>query len=382
VGFRRHLQTLSADLETLGVHMLLRGSDAQMPPTIDVRLPYGPSFRILPPEDDIDEDPVDREMAIAGPREVWSQLGFEHFRDGVHVLDLNLATLDKSLERLRKRAEQVTHLQLVTRSAASYRGASVEPPSAPSPFTLGLRLIMGLLGAGSFGAGVLAVFATENGAGAGMLLAFGGVLLVLALLGNRIESFEFGGAKLRLRAAAAERFALAEESERRGDTATADRLRAEAQALLDAAGPIAADYRSVRGSMRAGPQRTRALEEVVARARRLAAEQPFEPAEVLHWLREGSEEERITALAMMQAKRELRNFDAALAAIKHPRSPFEQYHAMLLTAKMIDELDSAQRRRLAEAIKAERGLRFRRDRDRWRLSEDILRRVDGRSDAK
>lgn len=72
-----------------------------------------------------------------------------------------------------------------------------------------------------------------------MLLAFGGVVLVLALLGNSIESLEFGGARLKMRAAAAEKFALAEESERRGDTAAAEQLRAEAEALLDAAGPIA-----------------------------------------------------------------------------------------------------------------------------------------------
>jgi hypothetical protein len=257
----------------------------------------------------------------------------------------------------------------------------VEPPAAPSPFTPGLRVLMGLLGAGSFGAGVLAVFKTQNGTGAGVLLAFGGVLLVLALLGNRIESFEFGGAKLKLRAAAAEKFALAEESERRGDTTTADRLRAEAQALLDAAGPIAADYRSVRGAMRPGPDRTRAMEAVVAQARRLAAAQPFDPAEVLRWLREGGEEERITALAMMQAKRELRNFDAALEAIKHSRSAFEQYHAMRLTAEMIDDLAPAQRRQLAEAIKTQRGRHFGPGTDRWRLSEDMLRRLDGRSDT-
>ena len=175
---------------------------------------------------------------------------------------------------------------------------------------------------------------------------------------------------------------LAEESERRGDTATADRLRAEAQALLDAAGLIAADYWLVRRWMRPGPQRTRAMEDVVARARHLAEEQPFDPAEVARWLREGSEEKRITALAMMQAKRELRDFDAALAAIERSRSAFEQYYAMLLTAEMIDDLDPAQRRRLVEAIKAGRGLRFGRDTDRWQLSEDILRRLDGRSDAK
>ncbi len=45
-------------------------------------------------------------MASACLSEVWSQLGFEHFRDGLHVLDLNLVTLDARLERLRKRAEQ------------------------------------------------------------------------------------------------------------------------------------------------------------------------------------------------------------------------------------------------------------------------------------
>jgi len=255
----------------------------------------------------------------------------------------------------------------------------VERRLRSSPFTPVLRVLTGLLGAASFGTGVFAVFVTQNGTGTGVLLAFGGILLVLALLGDRIESFEFGGATLRLRAAAAERFALAEESERQGDTTTANQLRAEAQALLDAAGPIAADYRSVRGSMRPSPERTRAMEEVVSRARRLSEEQPFEPAEVLHWLQEGSDEERITALAMMQASRELRNFEAALAAIEHSRSPFEQYHAMLLTAQMIDDLDTTQLRQLAEVIRSQRGPRLRRDTDRWRLSEDILRRVDGRS---
>jgi hypothetical protein len=245
----------------------------------------------------------------------------------------------------------------------------------------GLRLLLGLFGVGSFGVGVLAVFVTENGTGAGVLLAFGGVLLVLALLGDRIESLEFGGAKLGLRAAAAEKFALADEAERRGDATLADRLRIEARALLDAAGPIAADYRSVRSSMRPSRERTREMERVVARARKLAATQSFQPAEVLRWLREGTEEERITALAMMQADRELRDFDGALATIQDSRSAFEQYHAMRLTASMIDDLDQAQRHRLAEIIKAERGPRFRLDSDRWRLSEDILRRLGIRPDA-
>ncbi|MFD7974284.1 hypothetical protein [Streptomyces sp. NPDC059071] len=246
-------------------------------------------------------------------------------------------------------------------------------------FTPALRTLTVVVGAGSFGLGAFAVFATQNGTGAAALIVFGGVLLLLGLLGSHVESLEFGGATLRLRAAAAERFALAEESERLGDAATARQLRAEARTLLDAAGPIAADYGSVRGSMRPGAARTRALEEVIARARRLAQARSFESAEVLRWLREGTDEERITALAMMQARPGLRNFEAALAAITRPRSPFEQYHAMRLAAQMVDELDEGQARRLAEAVDRQKGFRFRRDADRVRLRDEILRKVRGRS---
>ncbi|OKJ62505.1 hypothetical protein [Streptomyces sp. CB02261] len=246
-------------------------------------------------------------------------------------------------------------------------------------FTPALRMLTALIGAGSFGLGTFAVFATQNGTGAAALIVFGGVLLLLALLGSLVESLEFGGATLRLRAVAAERFALAEESERLGDIATAHQLRAEARTLLDAAGPIATDYGSVRGSMPPGAARTRALEEVIARARSLAQEKSFESAEVARWLREGTDEERITALAMMQARPELRNFEATLASIRHPRTPFEQYHAMLLAVQMADQLDQGQARRLAETVERQKGMRFRRDSDRARLREEILRKVRGRS---
>lgn len=52
------------------------------------------------------DDLIQRQLAILKLSEVWGQLGFEHFRNGVHVLDLNLATLDESLRQLRKRAER------------------------------------------------------------------------------------------------------------------------------------------------------------------------------------------------------------------------------------------------------------------------------------
>lgn len=246
-------------------------------------------------------------------------------------------------------------------------------PRSRSPFSPWLRLLLGLLGIASFGAGATAVFVSANGTGTGVLLAFGGTVFVLALLGDRVESLEFGGTKVKMRAAAAERYALADDAEGRGDSITAAKLRAEAQLLMQAASPVAAEYQTVRSSMPAGRARTMAMEGIVARARELAHEQPFDRAEVVRWLQEGSDEERVTALGLMQGKPELRDVNSALSAIKGSQTPFEQYHTLLLADMMIDELNDAERRRLAAIISDIRGdRRFRSDSDRWHLSERIL----------
>jgi hypothetical protein len=68
-----------------------------------------------------------------------------------------------------------------------------------SPFSLWLHLVLGVFGAASFATGVAAVFVTANGTGAAVLVGFGGIMRVLALLGDRIESLEFGGSRLRMR---------------------------------------------------------------------------------------------------------------------------------------------------------------------------------------
>lgn len=56
--------------------------------------------------DQTDENPARRQAAEATLSALWSQLGFEHFRNGVHVLDLALVTLDEAIERLRERIVQ------------------------------------------------------------------------------------------------------------------------------------------------------------------------------------------------------------------------------------------------------------------------------------
>jgi hypothetical protein len=243
-----------------------------------------------------------------------------------------------------------------------------------------LRLVLGTLGAVSIGAGVTAVFVTVNSTGTAVLLAFGGILLGLAVLGDWPASVKLGGTEVTLRAAAEAKFAQAKDAQHQGKFADADRLRAEGNALLDAAGPIASEYRKLRGSMPVGKERTAALEGVVERARKLADKGRYEPAEVSGWLRSSSEGRRILALAMMETKPELRDVEAVFAAIKDPSSAFEHAHAMRVAECMIAYLDAGQRRRLAELIKAARGNDFGPMARRWPLSERMLGSLNGHLD--
>ncbi len=238
------------------------------------------------------------------------------------------------------------------------------------------RLTLAVLGMASFITGAVAVFITENGMGATALLTIGAVLTIVGTMGEHIESLEFGNAKLRLRAAAAAKYEEADTLAREGDLENAETLRAQARALLEAADPLATRYATVRSATPAGPERTRAMEQVVVDARRQASQQDFDPAEVARWLSDGSDERRIIALAMMQQRKELRNLDLALEAIAHSHSAFEQYHALRLVEAMVDDLDQTERRRAIDVIRHEqRGLRFRHDTDRWHLSERILNRL-------
>lgn len=51
----------------------------------------------------IDDDPDQTEAAADKLGDVWAQLGFRHFRDGVYYLDLAHTTLDNALRQLRVR---------------------------------------------------------------------------------------------------------------------------------------------------------------------------------------------------------------------------------------------------------------------------------------
>jgi GNAT superfamily N-acetyltransferase len=60
-----------------------------------------------PAEEQTPEGQAARRKAIAALGRTWARLGFEHFRDGVHVLDLGLATFEEKLRGLHKSAQRL-----------------------------------------------------------------------------------------------------------------------------------------------------------------------------------------------------------------------------------------------------------------------------------
>jgi hypothetical protein len=73
---------------------------------------------------------ADWDSAVAALQQAWARLGFAHFRDGVHILDLSLVTLDEKLGQLGKNAE---------RYHARPRQQAQDEPGGGSPTSAGPR---------------------------------------------------------------------------------------------------------------------------------------------------------------------------------------------------------------------------------------------------
>ena len=233
------------------------------------------------------------------------------------------------------------------------------------------RIVAGIVGMSLVAGGILAVFLTSNAAGSTSLMALGALVVGVAIFSDRIESLEFGAAKLKLRDLAKQRFALAAQKEGEGDSAAALQLRKQARGFQRLAGA----YRRIRQSKPPGPERTELLDKLVAQARQLAEDTNFDPVDVWGWFEGGDEDARVISLGLMQGDSRLRDFYSALDAIESPRSPFEQYHALRMVYAMVDEADALtklEKTWLIEAIaRAQKDKRFRNDAFSMPLSERI-----------
>lgn len=114
----------------------------------------------------------------------------------------------------------------------------------------------------------------------------------------------------------------------------------EARAAL---AELAQRYEHVRSTSEADPDRTRELRKVVIEAAGLEVEPD---AALVDELATGSEGERIVALALLHAHPDPDATPFLIEAIEHPRSAFEQYHALLAVKLLGNAVPDSLRSRL------------------------------------
>jgi hypothetical protein len=185
---------------------------------------------------------------------------------------------------------------------------------------------------------------------------------------------------------------LARRAEQSGDPDTAEAAREAARsgviqvASLPETAPETADdellslakrYADLRRTLPPGPRRTTEMDALVARAGGLTRRWPFTPERVRRAFFSGGEGMRVVALGLMEADKELADFDAVIDAIGNSRSAHEQYHALLVADQMpSSSLSPDQRTQLANPIQSEsRPGRIADDTSRSHLANRILQRI-------
>ncbi|MFF2039397.1 hypothetical protein ACFVVX_03130 [Kitasatospora sp. NPDC058170] len=171
-------------------------------------------------------------------------------------------------------------------------------------------------------------------------------------------------------------FLAGQDRDRRGDKVGADDLRVRAMqhlGLLGGSADRADDLdRQLPPSAATGPA------SVVAEVRSTARRSALTADQVRELFEDGSQGRRIQALALMQGDPALADLSSVLDAIEHPRSGFEQYHALLAARGLLSRLPAAEAQRLRDAVAARLvapdGIPYGSDRS-W-LAEKILSRLE------
>lgn len=236
------------------------------------------------------------------------------------------------------------------------------------------QVTIAALGIATLAAGGTATFVSSNGAGSAGLIACGAVLLLVVLLGEKIEWMKLGDVEFHLRRAAGELSRQADVLEARGDTGAAEQLREEARKLLVRASPSARAYEELRQRMPPGPDRLVELSRIVRDAREHSrAEHPSAEA-IREIFSSGSDGERVYALVLMQESPDTDHLDCILDTILHPRSAFEQGQALAAALKVAPLLGPRGKSQLREIVQGDltSGGHIARSTDRLSLARALL----------
>jgi hypothetical protein len=249
------------------------------------------------------------------------------------------------------------------------------------------RLVAAVTGGALAAAGAMAVFVTNNSAGAGSLVVAGAVLAALGMFANRIQTVKGGGLELVLAAVAASTLDAAEEAEQHGQSDVAKALRDQARVLISAVQPFATKYEQMRRDRPSGWDRTIELEHLSAETAKLLAPFYSDRASVEELFDTGTEGNRWGAIILMEHNPKLASPHVVATAVQSPLSRFEVFHALKVIEGMafVDPL-SDDLAALLDVV--ERELRAGRlghaDSDRRNLAERILARSNrpgGRQDG-
>lgn len=217
------------------------------------------------------------------------------------------------------------------------------------PLKPGIQAVALLSGLALTLAGSVAVFTTDNSAGAAAMVTSGVVVMVLALLGNHMQAFEAGGIKLSFIREAAAQLEAAQTAEADGDATAAAQHREQAEQLLAAAEGVATKYDLVRSLEPSSWDRTSRLEGLLREARELDIETATAET-VAKLFDSGIDGQRITALALVQANPSLGEGRVLRLALDDPRSAFEQYQALVATRAAWSELGSGDRQTIRRTV--------------------------------
>lgn len=172
-------------------------------------------------------------------------------------------------------------------------------------------------------------------------------------------------------------FLAGQDRDRHGDKVGADDLRVRAMQQLGLLGGSAEHPAALAGQLPPASGSPAGPEGVVAEVRSTARRSALTADQVRGLFTDGSEGRRIQALALMQGDPALADLTSVLDAIEHPRSGFEQYHALLAARGLLSRLPAAEAQRLRDAVAAQlvdpRGIPYGSDRS-W-LAEKILSRL-------
>lgn len=256
-------------------------------------------------------------------------------------------------------------------------GIQLPPGKWRGPFSRPVELAVLVVGVGLVAAGAVAVFTTRNDAGTAALLAVGTVFVALAIVGDRIQTIKYRELEIMLVERHAElagrrvelAFRAATALESAGKTEEATRVREEALEELQELRSIGMNYVATRSTMPSGWERTMKMERDFDKARQQARMKPPSHEQLERLLR-GDDGERITALAAMKERPDVRDFDRLLGVIQDWRSPFEHYHAMDIAIDMIPQLTAEQKDELGRTVQSERR-RFGGDRSRYNVADRI-----------